>query len=188
MKPERLKYELVMDFIKNGIYTGSLKKGDKIYSESQLMAKFNVSRHTVRQAIMNLSQEGCIETLHGRGSFVVWEENKVDYSKKEPRTILVIASYLNNHIFPEIIREIEELASKNKYAVMISCTQNRIFKERDCLSMIMDSELAWYHCRTCKECTPPPQIELYTTHSKKKIYLSSISMVAMILILMTMLL
>lgn len=158
-----------MDFIKNGVYTGSLKQGDKIYSESQLMTQFNVSRHTVRQAIMKLAQEGFIDTQHGKGSFVVWEENKVDYSKKKPRTILVIASYLNNHIFPEIIREIEELASTHDYSVMISCTQNRIFKERDCLSRIMNSELAGIIAEPAKSALPSPNRELYEAIKEKGI-------------------
>ena len=158
-----------MDFIKNGVYTGSLKRGDKIYSESQLMAKFNVSRHTVRQAFMKLAQEKFIETQHGKGSFVVWEENKVDYSKKESRTILVIASYLNNHIFPEIIREIEELASEYNYTVMISCTQNKIFKERDCLSRIMNSNLAGIIAEPAKSALPSPNREMYETLKRKGI-------------------
>lgn len=167
MESHRLKYELVMDYVKNGILTGSLKKGDKLYSESQLMAKFNVSRHTVRQAVMRLAQDGFIDTQHGKGSFVVWEENKVEYTYKEQRTILVIASYLNNHIFPEIIKEIENLASENKYTVMISCTHNRIFKERECLSRIMNSDFAGIIAEPAKSALPSPNRAMYEELKRK---------------------
>ncbi|MBO9131474.1 GntR family transcriptional regulator [Bacillus sp. 165] len=50
--------------IKKGIYK------DKIPSERDLMDRFSVSRTTVREAISHLVQEGVLEKVHGKGTFI----------------------------------------------------------------------------------------------------------------------
>lgn len=50
--------------IKEGIYK------DKIPSERDLMERFSVSRTTVREAISHLVQDGILEKIHGKGTFI----------------------------------------------------------------------------------------------------------------------
>jgi len=52
------------------ILDGALAPGDKIPSERQLMARLQVSRSIVREALKALQGRGLIETRHGQGSFV----------------------------------------------------------------------------------------------------------------------
>ena len=52
------------------IATGAWPPGSLIWSERELMQAAGVSRATVRQAIGNLSRDGLIERVHGRGTFV----------------------------------------------------------------------------------------------------------------------
>lgn len=56
--------------IKKEIRTGMLKPGDKIPSESQLQKEYNMSRVTVRNAMEELTSEGYIIKVQGKGSFV----------------------------------------------------------------------------------------------------------------------
>lgn len=64
------KYRQVEEFIKSGIADGSLKVGSKIMTEEQLGRRFGFSRMTVNKALLNLSKEGYIERIPGKGSFV----------------------------------------------------------------------------------------------------------------------
>lgn len=43
---------------------------EKIPSERELMARFGISRSTVRQAVLELVQEGVLEKIHGKGTFI----------------------------------------------------------------------------------------------------------------------
>ncbi|HYZ67792.1 MAG TPA: GntR family transcriptional regulator [Mycobacterium sp.] len=46
------------------------RPGDRLPSEAELSAEFDVNRLTVRRALDELNQRGLIETVHGKGSFV----------------------------------------------------------------------------------------------------------------------
>jgi GntR family transcriptional regulator len=52
------------------IESGKLKPGDKLYSEAEFCKKFNISRMTVRRVINDLANEGYIQRVAGKGSFV----------------------------------------------------------------------------------------------------------------------
>lgn len=56
--------------IKKEIRTGMLKPGDKLPSETQLQKEYNMSRVTVRNAMEELTVEGYIIKVQGKGSFV----------------------------------------------------------------------------------------------------------------------
>jgi DNA-binding FadR family transcriptional regulator len=57
--------ELVAKELRNQIVRGSLKIGDSLTAESQLMARFGVSRPTLREAIRILESEGLVEIARG---------------------------------------------------------------------------------------------------------------------------
>jgi GntR family transcriptional regulator len=47
-----------------------IKPGDKLPNEHELAEQYNVSRPTIRQAILDLEIEGLIERMKGRGTFI----------------------------------------------------------------------------------------------------------------------
>ncbi|NNF98204.1 MAG: FadR family transcriptional regulator [Desulfobacteraceae bacterium] len=64
-------YEEVADQIKQAIYDGQLKPGDRLPSERDLCVMFNVGRPTVREALRTLSVMGLVEVNRGaKGAFV----------------------------------------------------------------------------------------------------------------------
>lgn len=63
-------YGQIKDLLRQKILDGSYPPHTKLPSESELMAQFDVSRITVRQAIRDLQKEGLVFTLQGKGSFV----------------------------------------------------------------------------------------------------------------------
>lgn len=62
--------DLVAEQIKSYIKENKLIAGDKLPSESEFVAMFDVNRFTVRLALQKLSAIGLIETKVGEGSFV----------------------------------------------------------------------------------------------------------------------
>lgn len=63
-------YIQLADEMKSKINDGSWPKGEKIPSERDLIQLYDVSRMTVRSAIMELSNVGILEKVHGKGTFV----------------------------------------------------------------------------------------------------------------------
>ncbi len=52
------------------IASGEYKKGDKIPTEPELMARFGVGRSTIRECIRILANAGLVTVLQGKGTFV----------------------------------------------------------------------------------------------------------------------
>ncbi|MDI3546903.1 MAG: GntR family transcriptional regulator, transcriptional repressor for pyruvate dehydrogenase complex [Halanaerobiales bacterium] len=63
-------YEQVIDQIKNLIYEGKIKKGDRLPSERRLKEQLNVSRASIREAFSALEMIGLIESRPGEGTFI----------------------------------------------------------------------------------------------------------------------
>ncbi len=64
------KYWKLMSELKQKIVDGYYQSGDKMPSENELAAVYQVSRHTVRKALAILEHEGYIYAVHGKGTFV----------------------------------------------------------------------------------------------------------------------
>lgn len=63
-------YIQVMDAIKKNINEGFYRIGAQLPPEPELCAMFGVSRITTRRAIAELVDEGILQKLHGKGTFV----------------------------------------------------------------------------------------------------------------------
>lgn len=85
-------YQVIEQDIRKAILDGKLKQGDLVPSETELSAKYKVSRMTVRQAINNLLIDGYIYRHKGRGTFVTF--NKMEMEK-------------NSHYFSTELHDIE---------------------------------------------------------------------------------
>jgi DNA-binding GntR family transcriptional regulator len=61
----------VAELIRARIESGQLPKDERIPSEAELMAEFDIGRTTARKATDWLRDQGLIETIKGRGSYVL---------------------------------------------------------------------------------------------------------------------
>lgn len=64
------KYIVIKNYIIDRIKSGDLNTGDQVPSENELSKQFNVSRITANAAIKELSMEGIVERIQGKGTFV----------------------------------------------------------------------------------------------------------------------
>src|SRR3984893_17528099 len=67
---DSLLYSRVESVLASEINAGALKVGDQLPTEDTLIARFEVSRITVRRAIQNLVSRGLVEIHRGKGTFV----------------------------------------------------------------------------------------------------------------------
>lgn len=61
---------VLMDAITDQLLKGELKPGDKLPTETELVAKLGVSRNAVREATKMLFALGVVETKRGQGTFI----------------------------------------------------------------------------------------------------------------------
>lgn len=65
------KFLSIYDEIVEQIQSGKLKPNEKLLSENELVEKYETSRETIRKALNLLSQNGYIQKIKGKGSFVL---------------------------------------------------------------------------------------------------------------------
>lgn len=129
------KYHQLKEFLKKQILNGDLLPGEKLTSENALTRQFKLSRHTVRQALGELENEGFIYREKGRGTFCS------SSGKSAVQSIAVLTTYISDYIFPSIIRGIEEVLSNNGYNLILANTNNDKTKEAQCLENFLNQEI-----------------------------------------------
>lgn len=159
---EKPKYQKLKDYIIQMIKSKALNAGDKISSENELAEKFDISRHTIRQALSELVNEGWLYKVQGKGTFV---NREPDVRLKSSKTIGVITTYLNDYIFPAIIRGVYDVLSEKGYSIALNCTYNRHEKERLCLENLLEQNVAGLIVEPTRSALPNPNIDLYKKFS-----------------------
>lgn len=135
MEDKKIKYIEISNYFKEKIENGEMLPGEKLPTEYKVVEKFSVSRHTVRQAFIELEKEGYAHKEKGRGSFC----SNIHKNKSErPKMVMVITTYLSDYIFPHIIRGIESVLSQNGYDVLLFTTNNKKEKEAEQLNKLLN--------------------------------------------------
>jgi GntR family phosphonate transport system transcriptional regulator len=72
------RWELIASQLRDDIVQGRFPPGERLPNEQDLADRFEVNRHTLRQAMQALSREGHVHVRQGRGTFV--RELVLDYA------------------------------------------------------------------------------------------------------------
>lgn len=134
MKP---KYQVIIEDIKSKILSGDYSTGEQIPTESVMQETYNVSRHTVRKAILELSNEGFLRSEKGSGTYVSNQYQSKASGASANKTIGVITTYISDYIFPSIIRGIESRLNKDNYSLLLASTNNDVEQEKKALEMML---------------------------------------------------
>lgn len=70
MNASKPRYQQLKDFIIEQISSGELRPLDRVPSENELVESKSVSRMTANRALRELNDEGYVERIAGRGTFV----------------------------------------------------------------------------------------------------------------------
>ncbi len=163
---EEPKYVQLKEYIKEFIHNGHLKQDDKVFSEYELTEQFGVSRHTVRKAISDLTNEGWLYTVQGKGTFVA---DPTAYLNQPTKSIGVVTTYLKDYIFPEIIHGIDKVLVEHGYNIILGTTNNQVEREKICLTNMLGSNLSGLIIEPTKSALPNPNAELLEEFNKRNI-------------------
>ncbi|WP_214759794.1 GntR family transcriptional regulator [Exiguobacterium sp. s146] len=162
---QRTKYNMVKDHILDWIKDGTVRPGEKIPSENELVQSFGVSRHTIRQAVGELVNEGYLYREQGSGTYCspVLPTSTPQTIERlgNGKNIGVITTYMSDYIFPSIIRGIESHLASKGYTLTLSCTDNNVEKERQCLEMMLDRQIDGLIVEPTKSSSYNPNIKYY---------------------------
>jgi len=127
-------YEQVIDQIKDMIDKGTLKKGDKLPSERDLVEQLAVSRASIREALRALEVIGLIECRQGEGNYI---KSSFQDNLFEPLSIMFMLEGSNQEQIWEL-RKIMEVEASGLAAKRINNEQLKELKE--IIQRLMDCE------------------------------------------------
>ncbi|MFC3927753.1 GntR family transcriptional regulator [Streptococcus caprae] len=156
------KYQEVANAIREKIITQEYLVGEVIPTEAKLQEIYSVSRHTVRQALNVLNNEGYVRSEKGSGTYVLNRlENLNISSGPATKKIGVITTYLSDYIFPTIIRGVEEVLRQNGYSLVLASTNNDIVQEEICLKNMLEEGIDGLIVEPTKSNLYNPNIQYY---------------------------
>lgn len=157
----KAKYEEIIEWIRRQIQDGKLVPGDKIPSENELAEEFKVSRQTARHALNVMEMDLMVERRRGSGTYV---KEKSLYGKERPQTkrIALVITYVDEYIFPRLVKSIERTLSRAGYTLQIAFTNNAVEKERMILqSLLNDGMIDGVIAEATKSGLPSPNLVYY---------------------------
>ena len=162
MPAQQPKYQQVIDWVTENIASGTLKPGDKLMSEAELSEKFGLSRQTVRRATGDLANMGVVVRIKGSGTYIGGEASPVLLPRDRTMTIAVVSTFNETYIFPETLKGIEKILSKNGYAMQVYFTDNRLYKEKTILTSILEKDqVDGLIVEPVKSALPNPNLQYY---------------------------
>lgn len=121
IRPRRL-YQQVSQQIERLILGGAFAVGDRLPPEQELSRQFQVSRPTIREALIALEVAGVVEVRNGNGSFVLAlpaqarsnDQGPGPFEQFEARELIEceVAARAAQLITPETISELEALVAE----------------------------------------------------------------------------
>lgn len=167
------KYMHIVDWTIKQIINGAYKANEKFLSESEIGEKFNCSRQTVRRALEILEQRGLITRIQGSGTYISSANNlngqQKEHNKRKPMTVGLISTFIDNYIFPSIIRGIESVFSSQGIALQLASTNNLVSGEKKALHLMMDRNLDGLIVEPTRSALPCVNIDLYQKITQMRI-------------------
>ncbi|MBL8852301.1 MAG: GntR family transcriptional regulator [Planctomycetaceae bacterium] len=134
------KHERVRQLISSQIASGQLEGGDALPSEHEVARTLQIARSTVRQAMSSLEKDGLVRRVHGRGTFV--HEHARDRLRNGQDIFALIVPETGVGFYPELHRSFEEAAARVHNQVIVSNTENDVFRQGNSILQLIDMRIA----------------------------------------------
>lgn len=155
------KYITIVEWVKDYIKKEQLAPGTRFYSEKELCDIHNVSRQTVRQALMVLENQDILRRKRGSGTFVKNTGVKSYSTVARNCNVGVVSTYFSDYIFPSIVTGIEKVLKNNNVGMQLSITHNQVFEESKALKTMLEQDIRALIIEPSRSALPNPNIKLY---------------------------
>ncbi|MCI9336941.1 MAG: substrate-binding domain-containing protein [Lachnospiraceae bacterium] len=130
------KYLQVKQSVRGQIENGILKPDDKLPTEAEYAALYNVSGITIRRALTELAEEGYIRRLKHKGTFVSSAGGSAGGSR-----LIALIFYVENHddsSYIRIIKGAQNMASACGYSLIVEWSDRDVSHEADIMKKMLD--------------------------------------------------
>lgn len=154
------KYQHIADELKDRIRRQEFKISEKLPSENQLMIQYGVSRQTVRNALALLREQHLIDSVHGKGSFVI---NQNPITKIPTFNVgVVVPELTTTSMFPVMLRSITDVLQQNGYSTLFAETKDRFDFERQVLQNMLKKQVDGIIIGGTKCILPNPNLSYFS--------------------------
>ncbi len=129
----RLKEELVR-YLAHAEYHAD----QKMPTEHALMAQFEVSRGTIRQALAELENEGVLYRIQGSGTFFA---GNMPAAREQTHLLGVVTPSLSFYIYPQIIQGITDVVQQQHYHVVLGSSKTSPGQELGCIEQLLAKKI-----------------------------------------------
>ena len=156
---KRPKYQRIRDHLYSEIRAGRLAPGQSLPTEARLVESLGFSRHTVRQALAELENDGVIERVQGRGTFVTTEQQRL--ARQQVNVFAFIAPELQSGMYPSFLNGFQQACASCQHQTMVGNSGNDVGRQADLLMQMMVQAVGGIAIvPTTMPETPPHQIKL----------------------------
>lgn len=150
-----LKYRMLADQLREEMRLQDWKAGRRLPTETEMTARFGVSRQTVRKALQVLSEEGVVQSRQGSGTYTTGNMGGGS------RQVAVVSSFLDDYIFPTVLHDAQSVFTGQGYSTLVFATENQVSREREILQGLLERPVGGILVEGSKTALPNPNSDLY---------------------------
>jgi GntR family transcriptional regulator, arabinose operon transcriptional repressor len=135
----RPKYQRVCDHLYAELQAGRLTPGQALPPEAKLSEILGVSRNTLRQALGKLEDDGMVERVQGRGTFLTSQHQRE--SRKKRDAFAFLAPEIREGCYPTLIHGFEQSCAGFQHQMVVCNSSNDIGRQADLLMQLIDQEV-----------------------------------------------
>lgn len=147
------KYMRLVDWIREELKEERLGPGQKLPTEAELTRQFEVSRHTVRQAIAYLEKEGVVISIQGSGTYISEDLQQTDMGsdrteaqggqlESRNKVIGLLISTGSDYIFPDIVQGASDYLMKKGYLLNVAFSNGDYYQGAESLKTMLEANPA----------------------------------------------
>jgi GntR family transcriptional regulator, arabinose operon transcriptional repressor len=136
----RRKYQFVRDRLIAEINAGRFAPGQPLPTEVSLAKSMGISRNTIRLALGQLQDEGMVERVQGRGTFVTTDSQTQVGGHIE--AFALISDELRTGFYPSLVKGFENGCAKVHEQMLLGNSDNEVAKQGNLILQMIDKNVS----------------------------------------------
>ncbi|MCG8587265.1 MAG: GntR family transcriptional regulator [Pirellulales bacterium] len=167
--PGTPKYEALRAHFAEQMDLGILEPGTALPTEKSLSESLKVARSTVRQAMASLEQDGLIQRIQGKGTFVR-EQIREGLGKGSELFALVVPE-TRSGFYPSLLHGFEAASQGCQHQAVVCQSENNVDRQANAILQLIDKQVGGVAIvPTTSSQTPPHHIRLLQKNQIPVVY------------------